>query len=88
MTQLQTLQKLQNGAARLVTSSKHDTSTMPLIRNLKWLTVSDIIRSETATIMYKSLYGIIPENLFNLFVKNSTRNVRNLRIRKLVFHCL
>ena len=52
---------------------------MPLILSLKWLTVSDIIRSETAIIMYKSLNGLVPEYLSNLFVKNSTRNMKNLR---------
>ena len=39
----------------------------------------EIIRSETATNMYKSLNGLVPEYLSNLFVKNSTRNVRELR---------
>ena len=52
---------------------------MELIHNLNWPTVSDIIRSETATTMYKSLNGLVPEYLSNLFVKNSTRNVRELR---------
>ena len=78
-TRLQTLQKLQNRAARIVTKSKFDTPAMALIHNLNWPTVSDIIRSETATTMYKSLNGLVPEYLSNLFVKNSTRNVRELR---------
>ena len=78
-TKLLTLQKLQNRAARIVTKSKFDTPTMELKHNLKWPTVSDIIRSETATTMYKSLNGLVPEYLSDLFVKNSTRNVRELR---------
>ena len=78
-TKLLTLQKLQNRAARIVTKSKFDTPAMELIHNLNWPTVSDIIRSETATSMYKSLNGLVPEYLSNLFVKNSTRNVRELR---------
>ena len=78
MTKLLTLQKLQNRAARIVTKSKFDTPAMELIHNLNWPTVSDIIRSETATTMYKSLNGLVPEYLSNLFVKNSTRNVREL----------
>ena len=53
---------------------------MELIHNVNWPTVSDIIRSETATTMYKSLNGLVPEYLSNLFVKNSTRNDRELRI--------
>ena len=52
---------------------------MPIIRSLNWPTVDDIIRSEIATTMYKSLNGLVPEYFSNLFRKNSTRNVRKLR---------
>ena len=79
VTKLQTLQKLQNRAARIVTKSRFDTPAMALIRSLNWPTVNDIIRSETATTMYKSLNGLVPEYLSDLFEKNSTRNVRKLR---------
>ena len=79
VTRLQTLQKLQNRAARIVTRSNFDSSAKPLIHNLKWPTISDIIRSETATIMYKSLNGLAPKYLSKRFVKNSTRNIRQLR---------
>ena len=50
-----------------------------LIHNLKWPTISDIIRSETATTMYKSLNDLAPEYLSTRFVKNSSRNIRQLR---------
>ena len=78
-TKLQTLRKLQNRAARIVTKSKFNTPANELIQNLSWPTVSDTIRSETATTIYKSLHGLVPEYLSNLFVKNSTQNVRELR---------
>ena len=52
---------------------------MALIYNLNWPTVSDIIRSETATSMYKPLSGLVPKHLSNLFLTNSTQNVRELR---------
>ena len=58
--------------------SNISTPATELIHNLNWPTVSDIIRSETATTMYKSLNGLVPEYLSNLFVKNSTLNVREL----------
>ena len=79
MTRLQTLQKLQNRAARIVTRSNFDSSAEPLIHNLKWPTINDIIRSQTATIMYKSLNGLAPEYLSKRFIKNSTRSIRQLR---------
>ena len=60
VTKLQTLQKLQNRAARIVTKSNFDTPSIGLIQSLKWPTVSDIIRGETATTVYKSLNGLVP----------------------------
>ena len=50
-----------------------------LIQCLNWPAVSDIIRSETATTMCKSLNGLVPEYLPNLFERISTQNVRELR---------
>ena len=79
MTKLQALQKLQNRAARIVTKSSFDTPCTGLIQSLNWPTVSDIIRGETATTVYKSLNGLAPEYLSRLFEKKSTRNVRELR---------
>ena len=79
MTKLQTLQKLQNRAARIVTKSSFDTPSIGLIQSLKWPTVSDIIRGETETTVYKSLNGLVPEYHSSLFEKRSTRNVRELR---------
>ena len=79
VTKLQTLQKLQNRAARIVVKSSFDAPAMPIIRSLNWPTVDDIIRSEIATTMYKSLNGLVPEYLSNLFSKTSTRYARKLR---------
>ena len=52
---------------------------LPLIRSMGWPTIDDIIRSKTATIIYKSLNGLVPDYLSNLFEKSGTRNVRKLR---------
>ena len=82
MTKLQTLQKLQNRAARIVTKSNldhFDTPSIGLIQSLNWSTVSNIIRGETAITVYKSLNGLVPEYLSSLFEKRLTRNVRELR---------
>ncbi len=66
-------------SARIVTKSKFDAPASDLIRKLNWPTLNDIIKSETATTMYKSLNGLAPVYLSNLFHKKSTRNVRQLR---------
>ena len=46
-TRLRALQKLQNQAARIVSNSSYDTSASLLIKNLKWLTVTDMIKSKS-----------------------------------------
>ena len=78
VTKLQTFQKLQNRAVRIVTKSRFDTPGMALIHSVNWPTVSDIIRSYTAATMYKSLHGLVPEYLSSLFERNSTQNIRKL----------
>ena len=49
VTKLQTLQKLQNRAARILVKSSFDAPAMTIIRSLNWPTVDDIIRSAIAT---------------------------------------
>ena len=79
-TRLRALQKLQNRAARIVSNSSYDTSATLLIKNLKRLTVTDMIKSETATMTYKAITGLAPSYLSNLFTKNTDRNIDvNLR---------
>ena len=46
VTKLQTSQKLQNRAARIVTKSNFDTPSIGLIQSLNWPIVSDIIRRD------------------------------------------
>ena len=76
---MQSLQKSQNREARIVVKNSFDAPAMPIIRSLNWPTVDDIIRSDIATTMYKSLNGLVPEYLSNLFGKKLTRDVRKLR---------
>ena len=77
---MRALQKLQNRAARIVSNSSYDTSATLMIKNLKWLTVTDMIKSETATMTYKAITGLTPSYLSNLFTKNTDRNIDiNLR---------
>ena len=73
------LQKLQNRAARIVTNSSYDVTAAHLIKELKWPTVHDMIKQETATIVFKSISGLAPTYLSTLFTRNSTRNMVNLR---------
>ena len=74
-----TLQKLQNRAARIVTNSSYDAPADALIQKLKWPTIAEIIKRETATIVYKSLNDLAPAYLSTIFSKNSSRDTIKLR---------
>ena len=79
-TLLDKLQKLQNRAARIVTNSSYDTLSLPLIGSLGWLTIKEMIEFETATTVCKSLHGLAPEYIRQMFTKlseNTSRSFRN-----------
>ena len=80
------LQKLPNRAARIVTNSCYDAPAANLIKKLKWPTVHDRIKQETATIVLKSISGLTPTYLSTLFTRNSTREIVNLRNRETDLH--
>ena len=73
------LQKLQNRAARIVTNSSYDAPADALIQKLKWPTIAEIIKRETASIVFKSINGLAPTYLSNIFSKNSSRDTVKLR---------
>ena len=76
---LDKLQKLQNRAARIVTNSPYDTSALPLIKSLGWLTIRELIDFETSKMVYKSLNALAPDYLRNIFQKVSEATNRQLR---------
>ena len=61
--------------------SRFDTPAMALIRSLNWPTVSEIVRSEAVTTMYKSLNGPITEYLSDLFEKVDSKYQKAERYR-------
>ena len=81
-TKLNTLQKLQNRAARIVTSSPFDSSAAPLLQRLGWLSVDRLVHRETSTMVYKSLIGLAPDNLCQTFSRLSDVHSRVLRNTK------
>ena len=50
-----TLDKLQNRAIRIITNSAYDVSVGPLLTQLKLPSISDIIKQESASMVYTSL---------------------------------
>ena len=71
--------KLQNRAARIITNSSFDTPSRPLITELGWKTVEELIGNESKTMVFKSLNDLAPQYLCNLFTKNSACSSRILR---------
>ena len=65
------LQNLQNRAARVVTNSHNDQSSLPLISQLGSLTVKDMIEFEAACTVYKVLKGLAPSYMQSVFHSRS-----------------
>ena len=82
ITRIESLQKLQNRAARIVTSSSYDAPFEPLRKDLGWLSVKEMIVKETSTMMHKSLNDLAPKYLSDLFVSLSDFHILELRNTK------
>ena len=78
-TKLNSLQKIQNRAARITTNSPYNASVAPLLQNLGWPSIKDLIRKETVTLTYKALNSLALQYLGELFRKFSEGSDRILR---------
>ena len=79
VTETNQLQKLQNRAARIVTGSSFDTPCKPIIKELGWTTIDQLITSETNIMVYKSFHELAPQYMCNLFTRASQLSSRCLR---------
>ena len=73
------LQKLQNGAARLVTNCALDSFAAFLIQELGWPSFGRLVHCETSSIAYKRLDKLTPEYRSSCFSKLSDYYTRVLR---------
>ena len=73
------LLKLQNRAARIITGSNYDAPSKPLIKDLGWETIEDLIQYEWQIIVCKSRNGLAPRYLYNMFAASSSDYSYNLR---------
>ena len=85
-TKLLTLQKLQDRAARIVANSSYNAPADALIEKLNWPTISEIIKREIVTMVYKSLNGLVPMYISNIF-QETTRALSIKEILKLTCEC-
>ena len=81
-TNLNKLQKLQNRAARIVTNSPCDAHSESLMKELDWLTIEQLIDTETVKIVYKVHHNKAPEYVKEIFHRLSDTQSRELRNSK------
>ena len=79
LTEINQLQKLQNRAARIITNSSFDAPGGPLIEEMGWKTIDELITCESKTMVFKSLNQLAPEYLCGLFTRNSLCSSYSLR---------
>ena len=61
-----------------VTKCSFNTPCQPLIKELGWTTIDQLITSETNIMVYKSLHELAPQYMCNLFTRASQRCLRNI----------
>ena len=73
------LHKIQDRAARVITKSDYDVEAGPLIDELGWKTVRELILSDTAVMMFKIMNNIAPQYLIGIF--QQLRDVHELTLK-------
>ena len=63
----------------IITGSRYDAPGLPLVKRLGWKTIDELISSESNIMFFKSLHGLAPQYMSNLFTKTSQLTSRNLR---------
>ena len=77
-TTCKTLDKLQNRAIRIITNSAYDESVGPLLKQLQLPSISDMIKQESANMVYKALNAEAPIYLAEQFTRVSDITSRTL----------
>ena len=74
------LQVLQNRAARVIKGSKYDEADHPkILRELGILSVEQLVRLDTASLVYRVENNLAPEQLSDLFTKYGDTHAYNTR---------
>ena len=77
---LDTLQTLQNRAARVLANIKYEnTDHAKLLKDLDWLNVRELIEFDTASLMYKIENDLAPTYMKEMFVKTSDLHTYSTR---------
>ena len=73
------LQKLQNGAARIITGAPYTRHTSNVLSDLKWSTLAHKKKYQKAILIHKIVNGHTPTYLTDMFEKQFGTTVYNLR---------
>ena len=73
------IQKLQNRAARVLTSASYDTSTDTLFEKLGWKDLQSQRKIAKGTLVYKALNSLAPDYLAQMFTERSRITCYTLR---------
>ena len=76
---LNQLQKLQDRAASIVTNSRYDATSEPLLHKLEWKSIDELVADETKIMFFKSLNDLGTKCMYNIITKNSHFSEHNLR---------
>ena len=75
------LQSIQNFASKIVTNSRKFDHVTPLLRQLNWLPVKQLLYYRDSVLTYKCFKGLSPKHLVDKFTKRSSINA-TLHTRK------
>ena len=79
------LQKVQNFAARIITCTRKYEHITPVIRQLGWLSVADMLKYCPGILTFKCLNGLVPDYLSTLFKDRSYVHDINTSIELYLF---
>ena len=81
---IDTLQKLQNFAARVITDTRKFDHITPVLTQLNWLSVTNTLDFKDAIMTYKCLNGLAPTYLLERFKKRSQLYNSNTRSKDML----
>ena len=84
-TLLNKLQKIKNRAARIIIGSDYDAPSEPLLLELCWRNIRELIKYDTVVMMHKSRYNLAPEYIKSFFLPNDLVHDKPLRKSKTDF---
>ena len=79
------LQSIQNFASKIVTNSRKFDHVTPLLRQLNWLLVKQLLYDRDCVLTCKCLNGLAPKYLVDKFTKRSSIHVRHTCNRDLLY---